>query len=482
MKWKRNNVFLLCCLMVMMVACSDLPEDETSGEKELEEDIVVEEMTEEGNGKANSDEVALDEEDSVTVGNQEELGDYLIDLSATAYIEDDAIIVDGVSNLLPGTPIRLEFISMERIQVRINFSNFNTNGEVEEDGTFRFEVGRPVVDDFRVYVIVNGKRFRNEIADHYGENGENMEGPLIVRSESRREIEKSVHVETLVHLQDEEITEYELTGPILYDPPEDYGSTEIWIEADLTTDHRYVYVEGRSNLLEGTALNINYFRNDLGGFVGYPNPYKAYVRQDGRFDTVIPYSTIRSDSYVRVEASPWIGTRLRTISEEVYGENYEKMSGDIVNKSDDKGSILAKLFLDPPELEVPEDVLVTIDDGETMLTIPDDILFDYDESRLKSEAKDIIYEVLPTLANLPNGTIIEIRGHTDNTGDPDYNLGLSEERAASVFDYIIEQGDTLEHLDFKIVGFGEFAPVTSNKDENGRQRNRRVELVINPKD
>jgi len=71
---------------------------------------------------------------------------------------------------------------------------------------------------------------------------------------------------------------------------------------------------------------------------------------------------------------------------------------------------------------------------------------------------------------------IEIRGHTDNVGEEEYNQQLSEARAKSVFQFLVDHGIVAERLSY--TGFGETKPVASNDSEEGRKQNRRTEFVI----
>ncbi len=105
-----------------------------------------------------------------------------------------------------------------------------------------------------------------------------------------------------------------------------------------------------------------------------------------------------------------------------------------------------------------------------------DIYFDYNSSDLKKESKVVIEEFYEFLWD---NTIlnISIQGHTDNVGSVDDNQFLSENRAKSVYDYLIELGIDPARLGYK--GFGETKPVASNNTEKGRALNRRTEFVIN---
>jgi outer membrane protein OmpA-like peptidoglycan-associated protein len=72
------------------------------------------------------------------------------------------------------------------------------------------------------------------------------------------------------------------------------------------------------------------------------------------------------------------------------------------------------------------------------------------------------------------GLMIEIRGHTDNTGFPSANLILSEQRAKAVYDYFLSEGIAAKRLTYK--GYGDTRPFTSNDSESNRNKNRRIEL------
>jgi OOP family OmpA-OmpF porin len=72
--------------------------------------------------------------------------------------------------------------------------------------------------------------------------------------------------------------------------------------------------------------------------------------------------------------------------------------------------------------------------------------------------------------------VVEVAGHTDSVGTDQYNQGLSERRANSVRDYLVEQGVRASRL--TAVGYGENRPVATNDTADGRQENRRVELVV----
>jgi len=75
------------------------------------------------------------------------------------------------------------------------------------------------------------------------------------------------------------------------------------------------------------------------------------------------------------------------------------------------------------------------------------------------------------------GLNLQIEGHTDSVGGDDFNQRLSEQRAGAVRDFLGDQGVSLSSITAQ--GFGKTVPIATNDTPEGRQRNRRVEIVIN---
>jgi OOP family OmpA-OmpF porin len=100
-------------------------------------------------------------------------------------------------------------------------------------------------------------------------------------------------------------------------------------------------------------------------------------------------------------------------------------------------------------------------------------LFDTNSSYIMGAAYTLLDEVVTILQENPEMKL-EIQGHADNTGTPEYNLWLSEKRASRVMDYLVSKGIDPDRLTAK--GYGSTQPVVSNDTKEGRARNRRVEL------
>ena len=117
-------------------------------------------------------------------------------------------------------------------------------------------------------------------------------------------------------------------------------------------------------------------------------------------------------------------------------------------------------------------------EGDTIkLNLPDGVTFDFNRADLKPQFYSALNNVASTLREY-NQTIVEVSGHTDSIGTDAVNQRLSEQRAASVGNYLAGQGVQRERLE--IVGFGKTRPVASNDSESGRALNRRVEIRVVP--
>jgi len=100
-----------------------------------------------------------------------------------------------------------------------------------------------------------------------------------------------------------------------------------------------------------------------------------------------------------------------------------------------------------------------------------DVLFDFNSARIKDTY--LLDEAAKILVREPQITG-EVRGHTDSVGPEEYNMGLSVRRAEAVLEYFVTKGVARRRLRAK--GFGESQPIASNDTDEGRARNRRVEL------
>jgi outer membrane protein OmpA-like peptidoglycan-associated protein len=120
-------------------------------------------------------------------------------------------------------------------------------------------------------------------------------------------------------------------------------------------------------------------------------------------------------------------------------------------------------------------ILETRETARGLIVNVSDVLFDTGSATLKPGAREKLARVAGILSSHPD-LHIEIEGHTDNVGSDQYNQRLSEQRAASVQAYLLQQKIAPSAVGTE--GFGESRPVASNDSAAGRQHNRRVELVV----
>ena len=120
-------------------------------------------------------------------------------------------------------------------------------------------------------------------------------------------------------------------------------------------------------------------------------------------------------------------------------------------------------------------ILATRDSARGLIMNMSDVLFDSGKYTLKPIAREKLAKVSGILLSHP-GLTLEIDGYTDSVGGDEYNQTLSENRARSVRDYLATQGVPPDSVTCK--GFGKTNPVASNATYQGRQENRRVEVVV----
>lgn len=142
-------------------------------------------------------------------------------------------------------------------------------------------------------------------------------------------------------------------------------------------------------------------------------------------------------------------------------------AGAVIGSQMDKQAEELEAELEDAKIErVGEGIQVTFDSG---------ILFDFDSSNLRAEARANLADLAASL-NEYEGTRVLVVGHTDSRGTDDYNQGLSERRANAAKTYLMQQGIAADRVD--AVGRGESEPLATNDTDAGRQENRRVEVAI----
>lgn len=118
--------------------------------------------------------------------------------------------------------------------------------------------------------------------------------------------------------------------------------------------------------------------------------------------------------------------------------------------------------------------------GQNVLVRPIGLVFPSGSAQIEVQYFGILRKVQDAIRVLPDSEIV-VEGHTDSFGGDDANLELSKSRAEAVRQYLLANMRDIEPQDVQFVGYGETRPVANNETDQGRAKNRRIDLVIRPK-
>lgn len=132
-------------------------------------------------------------------------------------------------------------------------------------------------------------------------------------------------------------------------------------------------------------------------------------------------------------------------------------------------------FINPEVVFEKNGVIVKQEKDTLTLIMPTDVVFDFNKSTLKEEFKPMLDNVSEAL-NVYTKVSVKIDGHTDNIGDYNYNMNLSEKRADSAKRYLVSKGVDSDRIATE--GFSFSKPAASNATQEGRDKNRRIEVIL----
>lgn len=148
--------------------------------------------------------------------------------------------------------------------------------------------------------------------------------------------------------------------------------------------------------------------------------------------------------------------------------------GDRVEDDDDE---CPRVFgIDDPDRPGCPAPRSTVELGTERIAISEQVQFETDTAVLRAESGDVLVQVARLLRAHPEVLLVEVQGHTDDTGSAEHNERLAEARAERVVAWLVGHGVARERLVAK--GYGRARPVASNSDETGRAANRRVEFHV----
>jgi outer membrane protein OmpA-like peptidoglycan-associated protein len=128
--------------------------------------------------------------------------------------------------------------------------------------------------------------------------------------------------------------------------------------------------------------------------------------------------------------------------------------------------------------KIPGTHVERLDESTLLVHFDSDVLFAVDSASLSGDARGALGQAA-TVMNEYDKTAVIVQGHTDSTGSEQHNQGLSERRASSVQQELVARGVDRDRI--ASMGFGESQPVADNGTSDGRQRNRRVDVMLRAK-
>lgn len=229
-------------------------------------------------------------------------------------------------------------------------------------------------------------------------------------------------------------------------------------------------------------LDINYLT------IVYPK--KRYISVRGRTADASTFKSLQADVIFTDKETNQIIARLLTDDEtgqykitlpigktyivEAKRTGYAKTTKEFtIDPNEQRAFVNVDLFLN---YLLAEETKVRAEDltvGEVIVL--NNIYYDFDKATLRPESKEELDRLIKLMKNVPT-LVIEISSHTDNIGTPEYNMKLSQARAQTVVDYLVQNGISRDRLVAK--GYGATKPIASNETDEGRQLNRRTEFKI----
>ena len=256
-----------------------------------------------------------------------------------------------------------------------------------------------------------------------------------------------------------------------------YEDDKVTIQRDEDGAGQYI------NKVTGVTLQVD--KDGAGQYIDEKNDLSIQVNKDGTGLYTNKKNNVTI--YVNENDVRYVSTNIEMVNNGDGSGTYTDKSKNLVIENDGKGKAkitfngqttevdakplekpgkLAKLEMVPP---VP-----SIEANSLLITLDSGVLFDVDKYDVRPKAEEVLKNLAIVLKEMDVKNF-EIDGHTDSDGSDEYNQVLSEKRANSVKNFLVSQGVTAE---ITTKGYGESKPVASNDTAEGKQKNRRVEVII----
>lgn len=258
-----------------------------------------------------------------------------------------------------------------------------------------------------------------------------------------------------------------------------YEDDKVTIQRDEDGAGQYI------NKVTGVTLQVD--KDGAGQYIDEKNDLSIQVDKDGTGLYTDKKNNVTI--YVNENDVRYVSTDIEMVNNGDGSGTYTDKSKNLVIENDGKGKakitfngqtteVDAKPLEKPgklPKLEMVPPV-PSIEANSLLITLDSGVLFDVDkyDVRVHPEAEEVLKNLAIVLKEMDVKNF-EIDGHTDSDGSDEYNQVLSEKRANSVKNFLVSQGVTAE---ITTKGYGESKPVASNDTAEGKQKNRRVEIII----
>lgn len=271
------------------------------------------------------------------VTERDDQGDYQVSIEGAIQVKDDTLTAEGTTNLLPGSKLFFHTDALDGVIIGSSATTL-----VKEDGSFQLVQKLPSNYNFPVVftrIVFNPASNTNDkITSHYTETGEPLTGPFVRLYSERDEVRKEISAGTEIPLDKKENV-IPIQAPA-WNIPEDYGSPNVWMEAEVQEDDNFIYISGKSNLLEGTSLNGML---DIEGYITSGYSDRVNTNPDGSFHLVINHPKKKIEDLqgyeIRIKFSPSDSNSLPYIYE-TYGEKGEQLQGNLVINENGGNEIL----------------------------------------------------------------------------------------------------------------------------------------------
>ena len=256
-----------------------------------------------------------------------------------------------------------------------------------------------------------------------------------------------------------------------------YEDDKVTIQRDEDGAGQYI------NKVTGVTLQVD--KDGAGQYIDEKNDLSIQVDSNGTGLYTDKKNNVTI--YVNENDVRYVSTDIEMVNNGDGSGTYTDKSKNLVIENDGKGKakitfngqtteVDAKPLEKPgklPKLEMVPPV-PSIEANSLLITLDSGVLFDVDKYDVRPEAEEVLKNLAIVLKEMDVKNF-EIDGHTDSDGSDEYNQVLSEKRANSVKNFLVSQGVTAE---ITTKGYGESKPVASNDTAEGKQKNRRVEIII----